>query len=162
MSVCSINPNKSYTFTDDERLYMLKVATANIDNVIVEKSDKLLYDVVFIGLTTDRNILYNRINKRVDEMVKEGLLEEAKKIYDSKIRTKAVLTPIGYKELFPYFENKASLDECLDLIKLRSRRYAKRQYTWNNHQIKVNWFTTNYDDFNQTVEEVKKFIGGIK
>ena len=127
-----------------------------------EKSTKLLYDVVFIGLTTDRDILYNRINKRVDEMVKDGLLEEAKKIYDSNIRTKAVLTPIGYKELFPYFENKASLDECLELIKLRSRRYAKRQYTWNNHQIPVNWFTTNYEDFNKTVDEVKKFIGGIK
>ena len=61
------------------------------------KTDKLLYDAIFIGLTIDRDILYDRINKRVDIMIKNGLVEEAKRIYDSNIRTKAVLTPIGYK-----------------------------------------------------------------
>ena len=125
-----------------------------------EKTDKLLYDVVFIGLTTDRENLYDRINKRVDVMVNDGLLLEAKKIYDTNIRTKAVLTPIGYKELFPYFENESNLEECLELIKQRSRRYAKKQYTWFNNQMKINWFNTNYEDFNKTVEEIKKFIGG--
>ena len=125
-----------------------------------EKTDKLLYDVVFIGLTTDRENLYNRINKRVDVMINDGLLLEAKKIYDTNIRTKAVLTPIGYKELFPYFENESNLEECLELIKQRSRRYAKKQYTWFNNQMKINWFNTNYEDFNKTVEEIKKFIGG--
>ena len=127
-----------------------------------EHTDNLLYDTIFIGLTTDRENLYNRINKRVDEMVKNGLLEEAKRIYETNIRTKAIMTPIGYKELFPYFENKKSLEECLNQIKQNSRRYAKRQYTWNNHQIPVNWFNTNYDDFSETVNEVKEFIGGIK
>lgn len=127
-----------------------------------EKTNKLLYDTVFIGLTTDRKSLYDNINKRVDNMVKEGLLDEAKKIYETNIRSKAVLTPIGYKELFPYFENKETLDNCLELIKQRSRKYAKRQYTWFNNQMNVNWFNTNYDDFNKTIEEVKKFIGGIK
>ncbi|MBE6160287.1 MAG: tRNA (adenosine(37)-N6)-dimethylallyltransferase MiaA [Lactobacillales bacterium] len=125
-----------------------------------EKTDKLLYDVVFIGLTTDRENLYDRINKRVDIMVNNGLLIEAKKIYDTNIKTKAVLTPIGYKELFPYFEKESNLEECLELIKQRSRRYAKKQYTWFNNQMKINWFNTNYEDFNKTVEEIKKFIGG--
>ena len=126
-----------------------------------EKTNKLLYDTIFIGLTTDRENLYDRINKRVDIMVKDGMLEEAKKIYESNIRSKAVLTPIGYKELFPYFEGKEDLDSCLDLIKQNSRRYAKRQYTWNNHQIPVIWFNTNYDDFNKTVNEVKEYIEGV-
>lgn len=126
-----------------------------------EKTDKLLYNTLFIGLTTNRDNLYDRINKRVDKMVEDGLLEEAKKIYDSNIRSKAVLTPIGYKELFPYFEGKEDLNTCLDLIKQRSRRYAKRQYTWNNHQIPVIWFNTNYDDFNKTVNEVKEYIEGV-
>ena len=85
-------------------------------------NDNLLYDVVFIGLTTDRNILYDRINKRVDKMVNDGLIEEAKKIYDSNIRCKAVMTPIGYKELFPYFDGDKELSECLDLIKQNSRK----------------------------------------
>ena len=87
-----------------------------------EKTDKLLYDTTFIGLTTDREKLYDRINKRVDIMLQNGLLEEAKKIYDTKIRTKAVLTPIGYKELFDYFDNKCSFEEAIELIKQRSRR----------------------------------------
>ena len=123
-----------------------------------EKTDKLLYDVIFIGLTTDRDILYDRINKRVDVMLKDGLLDEAKKIYESNIRTKAIMTPIGYKELFPYFENKISLDEALDKIRQDSRRYAKRQYTWNKHQINVNWFNVDFNNFNNTVNQILNFI----
>ena len=127
-----------------------------------EKTDKLLYDTIFIGLTTDRENLYNRINKRVDQMVDDGLLIEAKNIFDSNIRTKAVITPIGYKELFPYFEGKETLNDCLDLIRQRSRKYAKRQYTWFNNQMKINWFNTNYDDFSKTVNEIEEYINRIK
>ena len=123
-----------------------------------EKNNKLLYNAIFIGLTIDRNTLYNRINKRVDLMIKDGLIDEAKKIYDTNIRTKAVLTPIGYKELFEYFEGNKSLDECIELIKQRSRRYAKRQYTWFNNQMDINWFNVNLNDFTQTVNEVINFI----
>jgi len=123
-----------------------------------EKTDKLLYDVIFIGLTTDREILYDRINKRVDIMLQNGLMEEAKKIYDTNIRTKAVMTPIGYKELFEYFDNKKTLEEALELIKQRSRKYAKRQYTWNNHQLNVNWFDVDFNNFDNTVNEILNFI----
>ena len=103
-----------------------------------EKSDELIYDTLFIGLTTDRNILYDRINKRVDDMLNIGLIDEAYNLYKSNIRSKAVMTPIGYKELFPYFENKVSLEEALDKIRQDSRRYAKRQYTWNKNQMNIN------------------------
>jgi len=123
-----------------------------------EKTDKILYDTIFIGLTTDRDILYDRINKRVDVMVEEGLLEEAKNIYNSNIRTKAIMTPIGYKELFPYFENKKSLEECLDLIKQNSRKYAKRQYTWFNNQMSIKWFNVDFNNFNNTINEVYNYI----
>ena len=109
------------------------------------KTDKLLYDAIFIGLTIDRDILYDRINKRVDIMIKNGLVEEAKRIYDSNIRTKAVLTPIGYKELFLFFDSAISLNEAIELIKQRSRRYAKRQYTWFNNQMNITWFTNPKD-----------------
>ena len=122
-----------------------------------EITDKLLYDTIFIGLTIDRNILYDKINKRVDEMVKEGLIEEAKEIYNSNIRTKAIMTPIGYKELFDYFENKKELNECLDLIKQRSRNYAKRQYTWFNNQMNLKWFTVN-KDFTKTENKILEYI----
>ena len=109
------------------------------------KTDKLLYDAIFIGLTIDRDILYDRINKRVDIMIKNGLVEEAKRIYDSNIRTKAVVTPIGYKELFLFFDSAISLNEAIELIKQRSRRYAKRQYTWFNNQMNITWFTNPKD-----------------
>lgn len=127
-----------------------------------EKSDKLLYDTLFIGLTTDRDILYERINKRVDVMVNSGLLEEAKWVYESGIRTKAITTPIGYKELFPYFDNIEPLEVCLDKIKQDSRRYAKRQYTWFNNQMNVTWFNVNFDNFNETIDDVYNFIKKYK
>ncbi|MEG2322102.1 MAG: tRNA (adenosine(37)-N6)-dimethylallyltransferase MiaA [Bacilli bacterium] len=123
-----------------------------------EKTDKLLYDVVFIGLTTPRDILYERINKRVDVMVNKGLLNEALAIYNSSIRTKAVLTPIGYKELFPYFENKDTLDNCLEIIKKNSRKYAKRQYTWFNNQMNIKWFNVDFNHFDKTIDSVFEYI----
>lgn len=123
-----------------------------------EKTDTLLYDTIFVGLTCDRDILYKRINHRVDKMVEKGLLEEAKNIYDSKIQSKAVLTPIGYKELFPYFEGKISLEEALEKIKQNSRKYAKRQYTWFNHQMDIKWFSVDFDSFNNTISEVYHYI----
>lgn len=122
------------------------------------KTDTLLYDTLFIGLTCDRNILYERINQRVDEMIDDGLLVEAKNIYDSHIQSKAVLTPIGYKELFPYFENKISLEEALNHIKQNSRRYAKRQYTWFNNQMNIKWFSVNFNHFESTIQEVYNYI----
>src|SRR5574344_253842 len=121
-------------------------------------ADKLLYNAVFIGLTTSREVLYDRINKRVDVMVSNGLLNEAKKIYDSGIRTKAITTPIGYKELFPYFDGTSSLNERLDNIRQSSRHYAKRQYTWNKHQFDVKWFDVDFAHFNNTVDDVINYI----
>lgn len=122
------------------------------------QSNKKMYDFIMIGLTTSRDILYQRINNRVDEMVKLGLLNEAYSIYNSHIRTKAVLTPIGYKELFPYFENTKSLEACIDNIKQNSRRYAKRQYTWFNNQLDVKWFDVDFNNFDKTTTDIIEYI----
>ena len=127
-------------------------------SIIDNKTDKLLYDSIFIGLTTDRENLYNIINKRVDKMVDAGLIEEVKTFFDKNIYTKPLTGGIGYKELYQYFEGKCSLEEALDLIKRNSRRYAKRQYTFFNHQIPVVWFNTDYNNFNNTINEVSSYI----
>lgn len=120
---------------------------------------KLLYkNVYFIGLTTSRDKLYKIINERVDKMMENGFLKEAKYFYDKKVNCKALNTVIGYKELFKYFNNECTLEEALDLIKKNSRHYAKRQYTWFNNQMNIEWFDVFYDNFNSTVEEVIKFI----
>ena len=123
--------------------------------------DKLLYNAIFIGLTTDRDNLYKRINERVDIMVQNGLLEEVKSLYDRNIRSKAIMTGIGYKELYEYFDKKISLEDAILLIKSRSRKYAKRQYTWFNNQMSVKWFNTNFNDFDETIDNVIKHIEDV-
>lgn len=125
------------------------------------KTDKLLYDTIFIGLTTDRKNLYNIINSRVDKMIKDGLLEETKSLYNRNIRSKAVMTGIGYKELYKYFDNEINLNEAIELIKRNSRRYAKKQYTWFNHQMNIKWFDVDYNNFDNTINNVSKYIDSI-
>ena len=97
------------------------------------------YDPVMIGLDyNDRQILYDRINKRVDIMVKNGLVEEAQSIFDS-CNMKTAGNAIGYKELIPYFKKEKSLEECISKIKQETRRYAKRQLTWFRKNAKIDW-----------------------
>ena len=155
--ILKINPDSTVDKNNKRRLIRELINLTN--NTKNDKGDVLLYDdVFFIGLTTSRDILYERINKRVDVMVNNGLLEEAKYFYNLDRSAKSLKTVIGYKELFDYFDKKISLDEALDLIKQRSRHYAKRQYTWFNNKMNVKWFETNFDNFSITVEEVKKYI----
>lgn len=123
-----------------------------------ELSKEMKYDAIVIGLTTDRSILYDRINKRVDNMIDNGLLKEAKYIYDLNIRSKAVMTPIGYKELFKYFDNEITLEEAIEKIKQNSRHYAKRQYTWFNNKMNVKWFDVDFENFDNTVKNIEEYI----
>ena len=112
----------------------------------------------FIGLTTDREILYEKINQRVDNMIENGLLEEVKYYYDKNIKTKPLINGIGYKELYNYFDELCSKEEAVEKIKQNSRHYAKRQYTFLNHQLNVVWFETDYNNFNNTIEKVSSYI----
>lgn len=127
-------------------------------SIIYNKTNKLLYDVVFIGLTTERANLYEIINRRVDKMIEEGLVDEVSKFYYNNIRTKPLVGGIGYKELYDYFDDMVSLEKAIDNIKRNSRRYAKKQYTFFNHQLPIIWFDTDYNNFNNTVNEVKEYI----
>lgn len=125
----------------------------------IEDNNHILYDdVIVIGLTTGRELLYEKINHRVDVMIENGLLDEVKSFYDKGIRSKAIMTGIGYKELYRYFDKEISLEEAIELIKQGTRRYAKRQYTFFNNQLDINWFNVDYDNFNNTVLDVVKFI----
>lgn len=130
----------------------------NNKSINTNTTNKLLYDAIFIGLTTDRRILYDKINTRVDIMIKDGLLNEVKAFYDKNVRTKPLLNAIGYREIYSYFDGNISLEEAIDKIKQNSRHYAKRQYTFFNHQLPIVWFETNYNNFNNTVEEVIDYI----
>lgn len=120
---------------------------------------KLLYDnVLFIGLTTDRETLYERINKRTLEMLEQGLEEEVKSFYDAHIETKEIYTAIGYKELYKYFSGEITKEEAILLIQKNCRHYAKRQYTWFNNQLPVTWFNVDFENFNNTINDVINYI----
>ena len=110
-----------------------------------EKRNKKLYDFKIIGLTRDRTNLYQIINDRVDQMISNGLIEEAKSLFIKNYDKRALNTAIGYKELFSYFKGDLSKEEAIEKIKQNSRHYAKRQYTFFNNQFNnIKWY--NVDD----------------
>ena len=125
---------------------------------ITNNKDNLLYNIKVIGLTTDRDYLYERINNRVDKMISDGLLDEIESLKDRYANSRILNSGIGYKEFYDYLFNNKSLEEVIDNIKQDSRRFAKRQYTFFNNQFDTKWFDVNFDDFNKTVEEVYKYI----
>mgnify|MGYP004590914863 FL=1 len=155
--IYNINPNSNVDKNNNRRLIRELI---NLENNAENKTgDILLYnDVYFIGLTTDRKVLYEKINDRVDIMINNGLLDEAKYFYKKNKNAKSLKTVIGYKELFLYFDGKISFEESVDLIKKNSRHYAKRQYTWFNNKLNIKWFNVNYDNFNKTINEVSNYI----
>lgn len=130
----------------------------NNKSINENKTDKLLYDVVFIGLTTERSKLYDIINKRVDNMFDSGLEDEVRYFYDRKKYTKPLTNGIGYKELYKYFDGEISFDEAKELIKKNSRHYAKRQYTFFNNQMNIKWIEVNFDNFDETIKKVEDYI----
>jgi tRNA dimethylallyltransferase len=93
---------------------------------------------IIIGLEAEREIIYNRINQRVDLMIQDGLVAEAKALYPNKQLN--ALQTVGYRELFDYFENKNSLEITIEQIKMNTRRFAKRQMTWFKRTENVSWF----------------------
>lgn len=131
---------------------------------IIKKTDEInkkLYKFISIGLTTDRETLYKMLNNRVDKMFEEGMLEEAKRLYDMNLKNYTNI--IGYRELNDYFNGNISLEEAKELIKRNTRRYAKRQFTWFNNQMKdIKWFNTDYSNFTNTINEVNKYLDELK
>ena len=128
-----------------------KTYTENIENPLVKRD----FDVVRIGISADREIVYDRINQRVDLMVQNGLLEEAKNLIPYKDKT--ALQTVGYTELFKYFSGEWELGFAISEIKKNSRRYAKRQLTWLRKLENIHWIKYDY-----TQEELEKLLEIIK
>lgn len=116
------------------------------------------YEALLIGLNDDRQVLYDRINHRVDLMLEKGILDEARWLYDNHRNTQAARA-IGYKELFPYFTGDASLEDCVEKLKQNTRHFAKRQLTWFRNRMAVNFYTVSEADFKETViQDVNEFL----
>jgi len=119
------------------------------------KEKEALYDVKLIGLTKDREALRNDIDKRVDLMIQMGLVEEIKNLLKEGITfDDQSMQGIGYKEFRDYFEDKKSLDEVIEEIKVNTRHFAKRQYTWFNNQMFIEW----YEDKQEALESIKEWL----
>ncbi len=131
---------------------------------VINKSNEInerLYDFILIGLKTDRETLYKMTDNRVDKMFNDGLLEEAKNLYEKKYKNYTNI--IGYKELNEYFNNSITLERAKELIKQNTRHYAKRQFTWFNNQMKdIKWFDVDYNNFNNTIVNIEKYIDDLK
>jgi tRNA dimethylallyltransferase len=118
---------------------------------INQKKNQRNFTPILIGLEANREIIYDRINQRVDIMMNEGLLAEAKKMHPQKDLN--ALQTVGYKELFSYFDNEISLEFAIEEIKKNTRRFAKRQLTWFKRNPETKWF-----EYNANKEEIVEFI----
>ena len=116
-----------------------------------KKENKRSFDTIYIGLTAERKIIYDRINQRVDIMIKEGLVEEANNLIPKKHLN--ALETVGYKELFNYFDKEWTLDFAISEIKKNTRRFAKRQLTWYRKNEDVAWF-----DYQNPLEKIVNYL----
>ena len=109
------------------------------------------FEIIKIGLTTEREILYKRINTRVDKMLENGLLEEVESLIS--FQQKNALQTVGYKEIFAFYNNECTLEKAVENIKQNTRRFAKRQLTWFRKDKKTTWFEPHQ------INEIRTFIG---
>lgn len=142
----------------NNRKRVLRAIELASNHSVNNQKKELLYDPYIIYLSLDREILYDRINKRVDEMINEGLEREVKALYLKGIKPNA----IGYQEFIPYFEGYSSLDVVIDEIKKNTRHLAKRQETWFRNQMNSHFYTVNLENINETadciINDVEKWM----
>ncbi len=121
------------------------------------------YNLAAIGLTMDREKLYERINARVDQQIKDGLIDEVKDLMKRGFTNSLTsMQAIGYKEIIPYLEGHCTLDEAVNKLKMNTRRYAKRQITWFNKEPSLNWIHIDkYSSFEDIIQEAEVIIESI-
>lgn len=125
------------------------------------KQTKLpIYNATLFGLTMSRDKLYERINSRVDDMILQGLAEEAKKVLNLARKNSTALQAIGYKEFVSLFNSEESLEQVKDKIKKNTRNYAKRQYTFFNNQFKMNWINLDESNEEEAIKIIEKAFKG--
>lgn len=158
-SASKIHPNNSRRVIRALEFYHCTNKT--MSESIKKQEQELLYDVVIIGLTMNREDLYERINKRVDQMVNQGLIDEVKSLYDHGLRHTQAIQAIGYKELYNYFDGKITYEDAIIQLKQNSRRYAKRQLTWFRNKMDVKWYDmTPPIEYNKKFDEIFTYIAG--
>lgn len=158
-SAAQIHPNNVRRVIRALEIYHLTGKT--MQEYQSQQQPDLLYNTAIVGLTMDRDQLYERINLRVDMMMDEGLLPEVKALYQQGLRECQSIQAIGYKEIYEYLDGKVTLDEAVENLKQNSRRYAKRQLTWFRNKMKVEWFdVSNVNNFSKKIAEISQYVEG--
>ncbi|MCS0543593.1 tRNA (adenosine(37)-N6)-dimethylallyltransferase MiaA, partial [Aeromonas veronii] len=137
-SAVRIHPNNVRRVIRALEIY--KTTGKTMTEYLEGQKHELIYDVSLIGLTMEREKLYDRINHRVDLMIESGLLEEVSSFRSQGLRDCQSIQAIGYKELYSYLDGSSSLEEAIQQLKQNTRRYAKRQLTWFRNKMDVKWF----------------------
>ncbi|QTM99490.1 tRNA (adenosine(37)-N6)-dimethylallyltransferase MiaA [Sediminibacillus dalangtanensis] len=119
------------------------------------------YRPIIIGLEMERDLLYQRINERVDVMIETGLVEEVKNLYNRGFANSQSMKAIGYKEIIPYLKGEMTLDEAVDLLKRNSRRFAKRQLTWFKNKMDIHWYTIKTGQKEEQFEIILSELAGM-
>lgn len=147
-----IDPKAAESIHPNNLRYVIRAIEINKQTGENKKDTKnnTPYSVYIIGITRPREEIYQRINNRVHKQIKRGLLEEVKSLLDKGYsETLPSMTSLGVKEIIPYIKGKSTLEECLEILKRNTRRYAKRQMTWLKRYDNVHWLNT---------EQVKKIL----
>lgn len=158
--LANLDPDKASKIHPNNRkrvLRAIELISSNVDNTSRSKKNELVYDALIIFLNDNRESLYDRINKRVDKMLADGLIEEVKNIGINNYSMTSKVA-IGYKEVIQYLNNEIDYNEMVELIKKNSRHYAKRQFTWFKNQDNCQVVNINQEDFNKTIDEVYNLI----
>ena len=156
----TLNPESADKIHPNNRkrvLRAIELAESGTNNEDRNQKHNKMYDFLLIFLNDDREVLYERINNRVDEMIANGLLEEVKSLYPDKLSNQAVKA-IGYQEIYDYLDNKISLEEAINLIKQHSRNYAKRQMTWYRNRENVQEVFININNLEETKNKLINIV----
>lgn len=154
-----LNPEAALKIHMNNRKRVIRaIELSKTTGTINSFNNKLVYDALVFFLEDERESLYEIINKRVDEMVANGLLEEVKFLNDHFALSKTAKGAIGLKELLPYLNNEINLDEAIDNIKKNTRHFAKRQFTWYRNKDNVIHIKINRHNFDETVNQVLDII----
>lgn len=165
LELCKVDPEQSEMIHQNNRKRVIRALSIAIANqkskteLLNEQKHELMYDALILSCTMPRDALYDRLNLRVEKMMKDGLLEEVNQASQVAGWDHPAMAAIGYKEFREYFEGKLSLSDAISLVQRNTRRFAKRQITWFKHQMPCRWVDmSSEEDVSQAIEEVSLWM----
>lgn len=156
-----IHPNDTRRLIRILELHEQNQLTLHQEDSINTQQDQSPFQFLMIGLTMPRELLYQRINQRVDLMIEAGLVDEVKQLVElADGREFTSMQSLGYKEMIPYLQGKASLLETIEIIQQRTRQFAKRQLTWFRHMSDIEWFDFSPEHQNKNLYQIIQIVAG--